>query len=120
MNTIMLAGKAIGAISGVLASAMWIIALWAPAPSLPLTGASFVTAVVMAFLAIFAVIASVRSHGVVLVVLFFASFFPVGVYLLGIPHWLRWVAFCNLGYLLAGLVIWRSTRNPAKTEAGNV
>ena len=110
-NMIQLTGKAVGAVSGVFACAMWIAALWAPDPSLPLTGASFVTAIAMAFLAIFAVIASVRGHGVALLVLFFASFFPVGVYLMGVPHWLRWVGICNLGYLLAGVAIWRSGKS---------
>ena len=117
-NMIQLAGKAIGTVAGALACAMWITALWAPEPTLPLTGASFVTAIVMSFLAIFAVIASFKGHGVVLLVLFFASFFPVGVYLLSVDHWLRWMGICNLGYLLAGLMLWQSgKRLPSEAQS---
>ena len=64
----------------------------------------------MMVVAIFAVIASLRGHAVALMVMFIVSFFPVGGYLLGIPHWLRWIGVSNLGFLVAGLMIMYSTR----------
>ena len=66
--------------------------------------------VLMMLFAIFAVIASLRGHGPVLMIMFIMSFFPVGGYLLGIPHWLRWIGVSDLGFLVAGLMIMYSTR----------
>jgi hypothetical protein len=43
-------------------------------------------------------------------VLFFASFFPIGLFLLGIPGWVRVIGVLNVGYLIAGLVAWRMPR----------
>jgi hypothetical protein len=83
------------------------VALWAPTSALPLFGVAFAVALLMAMLAIIAVIASVREHGITLIVLFFASFFPIGLYLLGVPGWVRVIGILNLGYLIAGLVAWR-------------
>ena len=42
----------------------------------------------------------------VLVVVFFASFFPFGLYLAFVPGYLRWVALCDVLYLVsAGLML---------------
>ncbi len=68
----------------------------------------------MALFAIGAVIASIRGHGVVLIVLFLASFFPVGVYFFLASHWLHWVGAFNLGYLAAGLLMWRARPSVAQ------
>jgi hypothetical protein len=43
----------------------------------------------------------------VLVIIFGISFFPIGLYVLGVPHWIQWVGLANIGYLLAGVIIWR-------------
>jgi hypothetical protein len=71
----------------------------------------------MMLFSIFAVIASVRGHGVALVVMFIMSFFPVGAYLFGIPHWLRWIGVTDLGFLVAGLMILYSTPKAAEHQA---
>ena len=68
---------------------------------------AFFVAMLMAILAIIAAIASFHGHGIALVVLFFASFFPVGIFLLGLPGWMRVIGVLNLGYLIAGLIAWR-------------
>ena len=104
-------GQLIGVVSGVGVFALWMAAIWFPSAELTLSGASFIVALVMAIVAIFAIIASLRKHGTVLMVLFMASFFPVGLYLFGVPHWVRWIGAFNLGYLIAGFVIWRTRRS---------
>ena len=91
--------------------------MWTPTPALPLSGMAFAVALLMAMLAIIAVIASVHGHGITLIVLFFASFFPIGLFLLGIPGWARVIGVLNLGYLIAGLVTWRMPRAIERSES---
>ena len=93
--------------SGFESCAAWNVAMWKPLPALPLTGVAFIVAMLLMIFAILAVIASVHGHGITLLVLFFASFFPIGLYLLEDPDWVRVIGFLNLGYLIAGLVAWR-------------
>ena len=111
------AGKIIGAASGVAACGLWVWAIGAPPATFPLSGVSIAIAVLMMLIAIFAVIASVRGHGLALVVMFVMSFLPVGAYLFGMPHLLRWIGVSNLGFLMAGLMIWSSTPKPAEHQA---
>ena len=107
-KAIQFVAKFTGIVSGVGVCACWIVAIWAPTPGLTLSsGVALVVALLMAMLAIMAVIASIRGHGITLLVLFFASFFPIGLYLLGDPDWVRVIGVLNLGYLIAGLVAWR-------------
>ena len=80
-------------------------AIWFPSSGLTLSGASLVVAFVMIIISIFAVIAALNAHGRVLLFLFLASFFPVGLYLLGASGWYRWIGIFNLGFLLAGIAI---------------
>jgi hypothetical protein len=91
--------------------------MWTPTPALPLSGMAFAVALLMAMLAIIAVIASVHGHGITLIVLFFASFFPIGFFLLGIPGWVRVIGVLNLGYLIAGLVAWQIPRAIERSES---
>ena len=111
------AGKIIGAASGVAACGLWLWALGTPQGTFSLSALHISIGVLMMLFAIFAVIASVRGHGVALVVVFIMSFFPVGGYLFGIPHWLRWIGVLNLGFLVAGLMIWYSTPKTAEHQA---
>jgi hypothetical protein len=103
------AGRIVGAASGAAACGMWLWALGTPQGSFTMSALHIAIGVLMMLFAIFAVIASVRAHGVVLMVIFVMSFFPVGGYLFGTPHWLRWIGVANLGFLLGGLLIWYST-----------
>src|SRR5690606_9389003 len=93
-----------------LVSVLWMLGVWLPESGIALTGINFVVAMLMALLALLAVIASVRGHAAVLLVLFVASFFPVGVTLLGGEHWLSWAGRLNLCYLVAGMLIWLAHR----------
>jgi len=94
--------------------------MWTPALALPLSGMAFVVALLMAVLAIIATIASIHGHGITLIVLFFASFFPIGLFLLGMPGWVQVIGILNLGYLIAGLVAWyipRALESPESSGA---
>lgn len=109
-------GKFIGIMSGIGACASWTVAMWIPDPSLPLSGIAFFVALLMAILAIIAVIASIHGHGIALIVLFFASFFPIGLFLLGISGWVWVIGILNLGYLISGLVALRMPREIERYE----
>ena len=104
---IQIIGKFTGIVSGVGASALWLFGMWSPTPPLALAGVSFLVALLMSMFAILTVIASIRGHGMVLIVLFFASFFPIGYFMLALPGWVSVIGLLNLGYLIAGLVAWR-------------
>jgi len=111
------AGRGLGALSGAIVSLMWMLALWIPSAGFELTGINFVVALLMAMLALFAVIASVRGHGVVLIVLFVASFLPVGLALAGADHWMSWVGRLNVCYLLAAGLIRVGQKGQARRAA---
>ena len=89
--------------------------MWGPTSILSLSGTSFAGAFVMSILAIVAVIASVRGHSAVLMVVFFVSFFPIGFFFLSEPHWLSWTGILNFGYLLGAILMWK-TRKPVVTD----
>lgn len=108
------AGRALGALSGALVSVLWMLGVWLPESGMALTGINFVVALLMALLGLFAAIASVRGHAVVLIVLFVASFFPVGAALITGEHWLSWAGRLNVCYLVAGVLIgWGHRRHAA-------
>jgi hypothetical protein len=108
-------GRALGALCGAALSVAWVFALWVPAARLTLSGVSVVVALLLATFAVFATIASIRGHAVVVVLLFLASFFPIGAYLMPADHWLRWVGWVDLGLLVAAVLIW-VTRRAAPTN----
>lgn len=107
-----LPGQGIGALSGTGACFLWMIAIWFPANELNLTGISLIVAFLMMLISLTAVIASIKKHGRVLIFLFLISFFPVGLYLLMLPHWYRWIGVFNLGYLFAGVYIRLKSDHP--------
>ena len=111
-----LLGQIIGTVSGVGTCALWMMAIWFPFSGLTLSGASLIVAIVMIMIALFAVIASINAHGGVLLFLFLASFFPVGLYLLGLSGWYRWIGVFNLGFLLAGLAIKTGSHSSRNNE----
>jgi hypothetical protein len=112
-KSINLLGRALGVLCAALCASAWAVALWVPAAGLTPTGISVVTALLLVVLAIFAGIAAVHGHAVVLTLLFLASFFPVGAFVMPTDHWLKWVGWLDLGLLLAALLIWLSSRRAA-------
>jgi hypothetical protein len=102
-------GQIVGITSGIAAAMLWMLSIWDPASGFSFSYASFAVVLVMTLIAIFAVIASIKGHGTVLIVLFAISFFPIGLYVLAVPYWLRWVGLANLGFLVAALLIrWKA------------
>jgi hypothetical protein len=104
------AGRALGALSGAVTSILWMYAIWFPSPEIGMSGVSVALAWFMAMLAIFAIIASVRGHHVVLFMAFLASFLPVGAFLLYVRDWPRWIGVLNLALLVASILLWQSAR----------
>jgi hypothetical protein len=85
-------------------------AIWFPSPEISMSGVSVAVAWFMAVIAVFAIIASLRGHHVVLFIAFLASFLPVGAYLLYVRDWPRWIGILNLVLLGASILLWQSTR----------
>ncbi|MBQ0799165.1 MAG: hypothetical protein KBT63_07740 [Porticoccaceae bacterium] len=117
-KAIQLFGKFTGVVAGVGTCACWIIAMWMPASPLAFTGIAFFVALLMLIFSIIAVIASLQGHGITLIVLFVASFFPIGWFLLGSADWVRVIGLLNVGYLIAGLVAWKmpDSRKPKEVK----
>lgn len=118
MKAVDYAGRAIGAGAGAGVALLWMYGIWLPSAGVSLTGINLVVSLLMALLALFAVIASVRGHAIVLVIVFAASFFPVGIALLGAEHWLSWAGRLNVCYLLAGCLIWLGRRGESAGDRG--
>ncbi len=116
LKSLHLLGRALGVVCGTTLSVAWVFALWVPSAGLTLAGASFVVGLLMAVLALFAVIASWRGHFTVVVLLFLASFFPVGVSLLPRAHWMHWVGWADVGLLAAAALMWVTRRACAPVE----
>jgi hypothetical protein len=100
-------GQITGIISGAVASLLWMMSLWLPETSFSFGIASMAVILIMIVLAVIVIVASLKGHSTALIVIFGISFFPVGLYMLGVPHWLQWVGLANIGYLFAGVIIWR-------------
>jgi hypothetical protein len=98
-------GRAIGLVCAAGLSAAWAYVLWVPSAGLTLTGVNVIGALMFLVLAIFAGIASVYGHAVVVGLAFIASFFPIGVALLPRDHWLQWAGWLDLGLLVAPVLI---------------
>ena len=105
LNTI---ARWLGALCGAALAAVWAFALWVPAAGLNIVGVSVVVALMPCAFGLFAVIASVRGHAGVVVLLFLASFFPVGTlgFALTREHWFYWVAWLDIGLLVAAVPMW--------------
>lgn len=100
------------ACAAAIASA-WAFVLWVPSAGLSVTGISVVTALLLVALAVFAGIAAAHGHAAVLALLFLASFFPVGAFLMPTDHWLKWVGWLDLGLLVAAVLLWATRRGAA-------
>jgi hypothetical protein len=103
-------GRALGLVSAALLAGIWAFVIWVPAAGLDVTGISLVTALLLVALAVFAGIAAVHGHALVMALLFLASFFPVGAFLLPTDHWLKWVGWIDLGLLVAAVLVWVTGR----------
>lgn len=116
------AGRALGMVCGVGAAAAWVAAMWFPEWGLPLEGVTLVVGMLMLVLAVIAILASLHGHGIVLILVFLASFLPVGLHLLALANWFQLIGWLDIGLLLAGLLVWAGSRarnaRPAPEEQG--
>jgi hypothetical protein len=113
-NAINWLGRAIGLVCSAVLAGTWAFVLWVPSAGLTVTGISVVTALLLVAFAVFAGIASVHGHATVIALLFLASFFPVGAFLIPTDHWLKWVGWVDLGLLVAAVMIWTTRSRVAK------
>jgi hypothetical protein len=112
-------GRALGVACGAALAVAWVFAMWVPAAGITLSGVSFVVALAMAAFALFAAIGSVYGHAVVVVLLFLASFFPIGAALLPADHWLRWIGVADLGLLVGAVLMWVTKRAATAADAAS-
>lgn len=110
MRVVHLLSRGLGALCGAALALAWLYAVWIPDSGIALTGVSFVVGLGLALAALFAVIASVRGHAAVVMVVFVASFFPVGGVLMTADHWLRWVGVLDVGLFVAAVGMWLGAR----------
>lgn len=106
-------GQVTGVVAGATSCLLWTLMIWDPAGTFSFSLLSFIVVFLMILVSIISVIAAVQGHGGVLIVLFALSFFPVGLYVLAVAHWIRWVGIADAGFLVAGLLIWRYGNKPA-------
>lgn len=109
-NLINWLGRILGMLCATALAAAWAYTLWVPAAGLSLSGVSVIMALALVAFAVFAGIASAYGHAVVLVLFFLASFFPIGAFLMGTDHWLKWVGWGDLGLLAAAALMWATAR----------
>ena len=103
-------GRILGMLCAAALAVAWAYTLWVPAAGLSLSGVSVIMALALVAFAVFAGIASAYGHAVVLVLFFLASFFPIGAFLMGTDHWLKWVGWGDLGLLGAAILLWATAR----------
>jgi hypothetical protein len=109
-NAINWLGRIIGMLCAAALAVVWAYTLWVPAAGLSLSGVSVIMALALVAFAVFAGIAAAYGHAVVLVLFFLASFFPIGAFLMGTGHWLKWVGWGDLGLLAAAILLWATAR----------
>lgn len=109
-KTINLLGRAVGVACSAALAGAWAVALWVPGAGLTVTGISVVTALLLVVVSVLAGVAAVHGHALMLALLFLASFFPVGAFLMPTDHWLKWVGWLDLGLLAAAVLLWATGR----------
>lgn len=115
-------GRIIGVVCGAAAALAWSFAMWVPSAGVA-SPIGFVGSFALALLALFGAIAAVRGHAAVVVVVFLASFFPVGFAFLSAENWMRAVGYLDLGLLAAAVLLYVGRRlgaaavEPAEQES---
>ena len=113
-KTMVSAGRFLGLACGAGAALAWSFAMWVPSAGVD-SPIGFVGSFALTLLALFGAIAAVRRHAGVLVVVFLASFFPVGFAFLSADNWLRVVGILDLGLLLAAVLMLLGKRIGSET-----
>jgi hypothetical protein len=101
-------GRIVGVCCAAGLASAWAYVLWVPSSGLTLANLNVVTALFFVVLAVFAGVAAVHGHALVIALAFLASFFPIGVSLMARDHWLQWVGWLDLGLLVSAVLIFLS------------
>ncbi len=110
-NSSVAVGQMIGTISGLVALALGSAALLgAGGTILHLHDIPRILLGLLALIGLLAVLAAWAENAAALVLLALLSLVPVGLYLVGVPHWLKWVGVANLGYIAAAALLWSGSR----------
>lgn len=116
LSYLQIVGRSIGAFASATSAALWLLAAWSPDTRDMLAGGvTLLVACLLIIVCIVGVIASVRGHGNVMLVVFLLLFLPVGAVLLRADHWMRWIGVVNL-LLLGGALVTRWTARRAPRE----
>lgn len=103
--------RAMAALMASTVIALWVLLLfylyreagWMPAPAL------FTLPIFFFSLAIWGLLAAIRDEPVKLVMAGLLSFLPIGLYLLFMPGFARWIGILNLGMVGIGATLLRSS-----------
>lgn len=103
--------------SGILSAAAALI-FWAVSavknqlnPDL-ITGDAWIRTLVMLLVAAAGLLAALRQEPHMMLLVFLLSFFPVGLYLLGVPSLYRLIGVADLVFFLSGLLLFKKTNHP--------
>lgn len=107
-------GQLIGAVSGAAVAGLWVLGTLGPMSSTT-AQPSILVATLLVVLALFAAAAAIRRRPGVLLVIFALSFVPVGLYLIGVPHWMKWIGVLNCGYLASAWMLWHGSKGLPQT-----
>jgi hypothetical protein len=116
VSFLQITGRSVGAFASATTAVLWLLAAWSPDTREMLAGGvSLFVACLFVVLCVVGVIASVRGHGNVMLIVFLLLFLPVGAVLLRADHWMRWIGVFNL-LLLCGALLTRWTVRRAPRE----
>lgn len=106
--------RVIGLGAALLTILLWgVFLIFNPYTDQHITTGTYRVAAAMSLLALLVAWASLKTRPAPIILAFLASFIPVGLYMSGTPGIFRWLAVCNLLYMLAaiGMVIGQRRRN---------
>jgi len=104
MASIYKTAKVVGVLSAVAALILWAMLMltWLEYPEQP---SAPITAAIMGVLVLGGALAALFERPFLMVVIFLFSFFPIGLYLLGVPSAYRLIGVFDLLYLLSAVVL---------------
>lgn len=107
-------GQWVGVVCGATAASLWLLGMLGPLSSAT-AQPSILSATLFGLLALSAAAAAILRRPVILLVIFALSFMPVGLYLIGVPHWMKWIGVFNRGYLVSAWLLWRGSKSSLQT-----
>ena len=111
------AGRLLGTAAALGALSLWVVFLFDNPYAPRAQGRVLTFGGLMALSAVVSVIAAARGAHLGMYLLFFVSFFPVGLYVLAGPGLFRAIGWLNLLYLAGALLVHRATAPAARRGA---